>query len=291
MLEIKPNSIRVGEAVAQQTRRCYYDDLRVKEFARVVREEGDEIRHSGVAIFAPKMMVLYMRGDSFVRFKSTLRICGVGRYEAQSEGCENSAASNMLCGLKTQPHVLAADSSTNILEKEDGPSHERRFICSVQIDTKEGPYARLGDMKACEALRNCLPDMLRDPTTFSACLREDPTTKRWLQQLIHNVSGGSRVAALQAGAGLDHMLANQTREIKFQTGFVGIGFQQCINPYSNSTSGKRGKFFVFVQKPVVTSVNENSARVSAKLKVRMLGSRNKGVKKRMVLMCMWTGGF
>ncbi|KAK9133300.1 hypothetical protein Scep_012828 [Stephania cephalantha] len=75
-------------------------------------------------------------------------------------------------------------------------------------------YLRLSDNpRACEALRNCLPDMLRDPTTFSACLREDPTTKRWLQQLIHNVSGGSRVAALQAGAGLDHMLANQTRVI------------------------------------------------------------------------------
>ncbi|KAK9155618.1 hypothetical protein Sjap_003098 [Stephania japonica] len=73
-------------------------------------------------------------------------------------------------------------------------------------------YLRLSDNpRACEALRNCLPDMLRDPTTFSACLREDPTTKRWLQQLIHNVSGGSRVAALQAGAGLDHMLGNQTR--------------------------------------------------------------------------------
>ncbi|OVA09763.1 Rcd1 [Macleaya cordata] len=73
-------------------------------------------------------------------------------------------------------------------------------------------YLRLSDNpRACEALRNCLPDMLRD-ATFSSCLREDPTTKRWLQQLIHNVaSAGNRVAALQAGGGLDHMLANQSR--------------------------------------------------------------------------------
>ncbi|KAL6314231.1 hypothetical protein AAG906_011983 [Vitis piasezkii] len=59
-------------------------------------------------------------------------------------------------------------------------------------------YLRLSDNpRACDALRNCLPDMLKD-TTFSSCLREDPTTRRWLQQLLHNV-GGNRVAAFQAG--------------------------------------------------------------------------------------------
>jgi CCR4-NOT transcription complex subunit 9 len=66
-------------------------------------------------------------------------------------------------------------------------------------------YLRLTDNpRACDALRSCLPDMLRD-ATFSACLREDPTTRRWLQQLLHNV-GVSRVPTLQAGAGFDHML-------------------------------------------------------------------------------------
>ncbi|XP_054799680.1 uncharacterized protein LOC129304070 isoform X2 [Prosopis cineraria] len=48
-------------------------------------------------------------------------------------------------------------------------------------------YLRLSDNpRACAALRNCLPDMLRD-ATFSSCLREDPTTRRLLQQLLHNV--------------------------------------------------------------------------------------------------------
>ncbi|KAF3683402.1 hypothetical protein FXO37_01911 [Capsicum annuum] len=56
--------------------------------------------------------------------------------------------------------------------------------------------------RACDVLRTCLPDMLRD-TTFSSYLREDTTTRRWLQQLLHNVSG-NRVA-LQAG-GFDHLL-------------------------------------------------------------------------------------
>lgn len=69
-------------------------------------------------------------------------------------------------------------------------------------------YLRLSDnLRACDALRSCLPDMLRD-ATFSSCLREDPTTRRWLQQLLHNVGGGSRAAALQAGGAFDHLLVN-----------------------------------------------------------------------------------
>ncbi|TQD78104.1 hypothetical protein C1H46_036334 [Malus baccata] len=68
-------------------------------------------------------------------------------------------------------------------------------------------YLRLSDNpRACDALRSCLPDMLRD-ATFSVSLREDPTTRRWLQQLLHNV-GVSRVPALQAGGGFDHMMVN-----------------------------------------------------------------------------------
>ncbi|KAG2682345.1 hypothetical protein I3760_11G187000 [Carya illinoinensis] len=68
-------------------------------------------------------------------------------------------------------------------------------------------YLRLSDNpRACDALRSCLPDMLRD-STFSSCLREDPTTRRWLQQLLHNV-GGNRVPALQGGGGFDHMMVN-----------------------------------------------------------------------------------
>ncbi|KAJ0539740.1 putative armadillo-like helical protein [Helianthus annuus] len=47
--------------------------------------------------------------------------------------------------------------------------------------------------------------MLRD-ATFSSCLREDPTTRRWLQQLVHNVQG-PRVG-LQGAGGFDHMLVN-----------------------------------------------------------------------------------
>ncbi|WVY89210.1 hypothetical protein V8G54_034724 [Vigna mungo] len=68
-------------------------------------------------------------------------------------------------------------------------------------------YLRLSDnQSACEALRTCLPDMLRD-ATFSSCLREDPTARRWLQQLLHNI-GVNRVPALQGGGGFDHMMVS-----------------------------------------------------------------------------------
>ncbi|KAJ1389543.1 Armadillo-like helical [Sesbania bispinosa] len=68
-------------------------------------------------------------------------------------------------------------------------------------------YLRLSDnRRACDALRSCLPDMLRD-ATFSSCLHEDPTTRKWLQQLLHNV-GMNRLPSLQAGGGFDHMMVS-----------------------------------------------------------------------------------
>ena len=47
-------------------------------------------------------------------------------------------------------------------------------------------FLRLSDNgRAREALRQCLPDALRD-STFSACLKDDVTTKRWLTQLVRS---------------------------------------------------------------------------------------------------------
>jgi len=40
--------------------------------------------------------------------------------------------------------------------------------------------------RAREALRQCLPDLLRDQN-FTACLKDDVTTVRWLAQLLMNV--------------------------------------------------------------------------------------------------------
>ena len=49
-------------------------------------------------------------------------------------------------------------------------------------------YLRLSDNpRAREALRQCLPDQLRDPNTFAVCLKDDKATKNWLNQLIKNL--------------------------------------------------------------------------------------------------------
>nr|4CT6_B Chain B, CELL DIFFERENTIATION PROTEIN RCD1 HOMOLOG [Homo sapiens] len=48
-------------------------------------------------------------------------------------------------------------------------------------------YLRLSDNpRAREALRQCLPDQLKD-TTFAQVLKDDTTTKRWLAQLVKNL--------------------------------------------------------------------------------------------------------
>lgn len=52
-------------------------------------------------------------------------------------------------------------------------------------------YLRLSDNpRAREALRQCLPDQLKDGT-FSNCLKDDASTKRWLSQLMKNLQDPS----------------------------------------------------------------------------------------------------
>ncbi|XP_042439209.1 CCR4-NOT transcription complex subunit 9-like [Zingiber officinale] len=68
-------------------------------------------------------------------------------------------------------------------------------------------YLRLSDnQRACGGLRGCLPEMLKDGT-FNNCLRDDPATRRWLTQLLHNVSNTNLGASLQQG-GFDHLMGN-----------------------------------------------------------------------------------
>jgi CCR4-NOT transcription complex subunit 9 len=62
-------------------------------------------------------------------------------------------------------------------------------------------YLRLADnIRAREALRQCLPDALRDET-FAECLREDQTTKKWLQQLVFIINEQPATGGPQAGGG------------------------------------------------------------------------------------------
>ncbi|KAK9155617.1 hypothetical protein Sjap_003097 [Stephania japonica] len=76
---------------------------------------------------------------------SMVNICAVGddsNYVLTAEESDRAMQKlNELCIKKRWPQP------TYRLEKEDGPAHERRFIYSVNIDTKEVPYAALGDVK------------------------------------------------------------------------------------------------------------------------------------------------
>ena len=62
---------------------------------------------------------------------------------------------------------------------------------AVTLNTRVVHARRLSDNpRAREALRQCLPDALRD-ATFSNCLKDDVTTKRWLTQLLFNITESS----------------------------------------------------------------------------------------------------
>ncbi len=63
-------------------------------------------------------------------------------------------------------------------------------------------YLRLSDHpRAREALRQCLPEPLRD-STFAASLKDDQNTRRWLGQLLGNLSETGAGAAPSQGTGL-----------------------------------------------------------------------------------------
>ncbi|XP_015906405.1 CCR4-NOT transcription complex subunit 9 [Parasteatoda tepidariorum] len=54
-------------------------------------------------------------------------------------------------------------------------------------------YLRLSDNpRAREALRQCLPDNLKD-NTFATCLKDDKSTKHWLSQLLKNLETATPV--------------------------------------------------------------------------------------------------
>ena len=56
-------------------------------------------------------------------------------------------------------------------------------------------------VRAREALRQTLPDSLRD-STFAVLLKDDPGTKRWLVQLVTQLGGdASMVGVVAGGAG------------------------------------------------------------------------------------------
>ena len=64
----------------------------------------------------------------------------------------------------------------------------------------------MGIFRAREALRQCLPEQLKD-NTFAVTLKDDSTTKKWLSQLLQNLSQGIEAAQIAASAAVS---ANNT---------------------------------------------------------------------------------
>lgn len=95
--------------------------------------------------------------------------------------------------------ILLDDSGLNyICQTYDRFSHVAMILGKMVLSLAKDPSARLlkhvvrcylrlsDNSRAREALRQCLPDQLRD-TTFNICLQEDKSTKHWLSQLLTNL--------------------------------------------------------------------------------------------------------
>jgi CCR4-NOT transcription complex subunit 9 len=57
------------------------------------------------------------------------------------------------------------------------------------------------NLRAREALRQCLPDQLKDET-FATCLKDDKSTKHWLSSLLKNVNATPPSSAQSNGPDL-----------------------------------------------------------------------------------------
>ncbi|XP_046994839.1 CCR4-NOT transcription complex subunit 9 isoform X1 [Schistocerca americana] len=98
--------------------------------------------------------------------------------------------------------ILLDDSGLSyICQTYDRFSHVAMILGKMVLSLAKDPSARLlkhvvrcylrlsDNPRAREALRQCLPDQLRD-TTFSNCLQDDKSTKHWLTQLLKNLEAG-----------------------------------------------------------------------------------------------------
>ena len=62
-----------------------------------------------------------------------------------------------------------------------------KSLCRKDVDRANIMFSLSDNARAREALRQCLPEPLRD-ATFSSVLRDDAATKRCLAQLLINLS-------------------------------------------------------------------------------------------------------
>ncbi|CAL8144025.1 unnamed protein product [Orchesella dallaii] len=110
--------------------------------------------------------------------------------------------------------ILLDDSGLNyICQTYDRFSHVAMILGKMVLSLAKEPSARLlkhvvrcylrlsDNPRAREALRQCLPDQLKD-STFSKCLKDDKSTKHWLAQLLKNVETSPPTSAQSNGPDL-----------------------------------------------------------------------------------------
>lgn len=68
--------------------------------------------------------------------------------------------------------------------RDPPPASLRALLCSRRLLCPSPGVVRA--RRAREALRQCLPDSLRN-TTFGPALKDDVTVKKWLHQLLQNI--------------------------------------------------------------------------------------------------------
>ncbi|KAL3283500.1 hypothetical protein HHI36_006639 [Cryptolaemus montrouzieri] len=107
--------------------------------------------------------------------------------------------------------ILLDDSGLSyICQTYDRFSHVAMILGKMVISLAKEPSARLlkhvvrcylrlsDNPRAREALRQCLPDQLRE-NTFAVCLQEDKSTNHWLSQLLTNLETPAPTDGRQVG--------------------------------------------------------------------------------------------
>jgi CCR4-NOT transcription complex subunit 9 len=96
---------------------------------------------------------------------------------------------NYICATAERFFAVGAVLGTMVLQLTDLPS-PRLLKHIIRC------YLRLSDNgRAREALRTCLPELLKSPP-FTSCLKGDDGTRRWLAQLHLNVGYAEGAALL-----------------------------------------------------------------------------------------------
>jgi CCR4-NOT transcription complex subunit 9 len=116
--------------------------------------------------------------------------------------------------------ILLDDQGLNyICQTYDRFSHVAMILGKMVLSLAKEPSARLlkhvvrcylrlsDNSRAREALRQCLPDQLKD-STFVKCLKDDKSTKYWLSQLLKNVEASPPSSVQSNGPDLSRSTPN-----------------------------------------------------------------------------------